>query len=190
MMKVRLALTMVSILCVACVVSAGEPAPVFVQKLAHEVLFDLGTDPVIVAAVKDQNAQHLDLEEIKARDIIWRNYAGISPNMAAHMESDCGKHLVEVMYGAPYYAEIFVMDALGANVAMTDKTSDYWQGDERKFLECFTGWAGAVFVDEVEFDESTMAFLSQISVPVRDGGQVIGVITFGINVEAIEGQSF
>lgn len=36
---------------------------------------------------------------------------------------------------------------------------------------------------EVTFDESTQAYLVQISVPVKDGDTVIGAITFGINIE-------
>lgn len=46
---------------------------------------------------------------------------------------------------SPEYAEIFVMDNQGANVAMSDKTSDYWQGDEDKFVRSFAGGEGKVF---------------------------------------------
>lgn len=90
------------------------------------------------------------------------------------------------MRNVHYYAEIFVMDNQGANVAMTDKTSDYWQGDEAKFKKSFNDGAGAVFVDDVEFDDSAQAYLVQVSVPVKDGDKVIGAITFGIDVEKVE----
>jgi hypothetical protein len=69
---------------------------------------------------------------------------------------------------------------------MTGKTSDYWQGDEAKFQKSFANGSGAVFVDEVEFDDSSQAYLVQISVPVLDNGTAIGAITFGIDVEAVE----
>jgi len=78
------------------------------------------------------------------------------------------------------------MDNQGGNVAMTDKTSDYWQGDEAKFQKSFNGGAGAVFVDEVEFDDSAQAYLVQVSVPVKDNNTVIGAITIGIDVDKIE----
>jgi len=102
------------------------------------------------------------------------------------MESECAKHLRGIQDSADYFAEIFVMDNQGANVAMTDKTSDYWQGDEAKFKNAFAGGGGAVFVDEVEFDESAQAYLVQVSVPVMDAGKAIGAITFGIDVDRIE----
>jgi hypothetical protein len=66
---------------------------------------------------------------------------------------------------------------------MSDKTTDYWQGDEAKFIKSYDNGKGAVFVDDVKFDNSTQAYLDQVSVPVKDGGKAIGAITFGISVD-------
>jgi len=173
---------------IACVgmASAAEKAPQKVVDLANTRLAALGTDPVIVAAVKSENSKGKTLAQIQAKDKEWKATAGIVDYMQALMDSECGKHIAGIQGSAPYYAEVFVMDNQGANVAMTDKTSDYWQGDEAKFKKSFNGGAGAVFVDEVEFDDSTQAYLVQVSVPVKDGGTVIGAITFGIDIDKIE----
>lgn len=164
----------------------AEKAPEVVVKLAQNTIAQLGYDPVIVAAVRAENAKGKTLKQIKAMDEKWKSTAGIADYMKALMTSECGKRLRAIMESGPYYAEIFVMDDQGANVAMTDKTSDYWQGDEAKFQKSFNGGNGAVFVDEVEFDDSTQVYLCQVSVPVWDGDQVIGAITVGIDVEKIE----
>jgi hypothetical protein len=111
---------------------------------------------------------------------------GIADYMQEMMDSECGRYLAKIQNGSPYFAEIFVMDNQGANVAMTDKTSDYWQGDEAKFKKSFNGGSGAVFVDDVEFDDSTQAYLVQVSVPVKDGERVIGAITFGIDIDRLD----
>jgi hypothetical protein len=105
--------------------------------------------------------------------------------MQALMDSECGRFLAKILESQPYYAEIFVMDNQGANVAMTDKTSDFWQGDEAKFKKSYNSGNGAIFVDEVEFDDSTQAYLCQVSVPVKDGDKVIGAITVGVDVDQI-----
>lgn len=81
---------------------------------------------------------------------------------------------------------MFVMDNLGANVCMSDKTSDHWQGDEPKFTESYKGGQGAVHIGDVIFDDSTQAYLVQVSVPVTDGGTVIGAITIGVDVDKVE----
>jgi hypothetical protein len=41
-------------------------------------------------------------------------------------------------------------------------------------------------VDDVLYDMSTQAYLVQVSVSVRDGRKVIGVITFGIEVDKLD----
>lgn len=163
----------------------AEDAPQKIKDLAQSQLAAYGKDAVIVAAVKAENAKGKTLEQIKAMDAKWMATPGVSDDMKALMDSECGKFLQGVQKSAPYFAEIFVMDNQGANVAMTDKTSDYWQGDEAKFQKSFNGGTGAVFVDEVKFDESTQTYLVQVSVPVMDGDKAIGAITIGLDVDKV-----
>ena len=170
----------------AWLVSAGEKAPRKILDLAQSELVNIGTDPVIVAAVKAENEKGKSLNQIKAMDKKWKATAGVADYMKALMTSECGNHIKTIQNGKAFYAEIFVMDNQGANVAMTDKTSDYWQGDEAKFKESYKGGAGAVHIGEVEFDDSAQAYLVQVSVPVKDNGKVIGAITFGVDVDKIE----
>ena len=165
---------------------AAEQAPQKVVDLASSTLAKLGSDPVIVSAVKSENAKGKTLEQIKDIDAKWKGTPGIAAFMKPFLENDCATHLHKTQDSVPYYAEIFVMDDKGGNVCQTDKTSDYWQGDEAKFQKSFAGGSGSVFVDEVEFDASTQAYLVQVSVPVIDGGKAIGAITFGIDVDKVE----
>ena len=162
---------------------AGEKAPQGIVDLANSTLAKFGADLIIVRAVKAENAKGKTLDQIKELDKKWMATAGIADYMKTLMDNECGKYLLKIQASAPYYAEIFVMDNQGANVAMSDKTSDYWQGDEAKFIKSYDAGKGAVFVDEVKFDNSTQAYLVQVSVPVKDGEKVIGAITFGINVD-------
>lgn len=164
----------------------AEEAPQTVKDLAKSSLAAYGSDPVIVAAVKEQNAQGKSLDEIKATDKKWQATTGMDDFMKSKMSSPCGTHLAGILKSAKYFSEIFVMDNQGANVAMTSKTSDYWQGDEAKFQKSFAGGSGAVFIDEVKFDDSSQAYLVQVSVPVTDDGKAIGAITFGINVDEMK----
>ena len=162
---------------------AGEKAPQKIVDLAQSALAKYGTDSIIVKAVKAENGKGKTLDQIKELDKKWMATPGIVDYMKALMDNECGMYLRKIQASGPYYAEIFVMDNLGANVAMSDKTSDYWQGDEDKFIKSYSGGRGAVFIDEVKFDNSTQAYLVQVSVPVKDGDKVIGAITFGINVD-------
>jgi hypothetical protein len=146
----------------------------------------LGENPTLVAAVKAQNAKAVTLDAIKKRDAEWMAKTGVDEGMKALMENEPAKELAKIESSQPYYFELFLMDNQGANVAMTNKTSDYWQGDEDKFKSAFKGGSGAVFVAEPEFDDSAKAYLIQVSVPVIDAGKAIGVLTIGVNLDELE----
>ena len=146
----------------------------------------LGRDPVIVAAVRAQNAKKATLAEIQEVDRAWMANSGVDARMKQLMSNTCADRLKSFLEAHPAYSESFAMDNQGANVCMTDKTSDYWQGDEAKWQKSFAGGKGAVFVDKAKYDTSAKALLAQISVPVMDGGGAIGAITFGVNLNQLE----
>jgi hypothetical protein len=157
--------------------------PARVHELAKGELAALAADPVIVEAVTAQNNKKATLAEIQAVDKVWMATPGTADFMKAVIDSAAGQHLRSWRKSRGYLSEIIVMDRSGANVAITEKTSDYWQGDEKKFTESFKD-AGLVFVDKVKFDDSTQTYSVQVSVPVRDAaGALIGVICYGIDIE-------
>lgn len=161
-------------------VSAAEKAPQAIIDYADSTLKKLGSDPLIISAVTAENKKGKTLEQIKDMDQKWINHIGIADYMQEIMDSECGKYLLKILESKPFYAEIFVMDNQGANVAMTDKTSDYWQGDEAKFQESFKG---KIHFSDVEFDDSSQAYIVQVSIPVRSKNKIIGAITVGIDVD-------
>jgi ABC-type amino acid transport substrate-binding protein len=81
--------------------------------------------------------------------------------------------------------EIIVTDARGFNVGISDMTSDYWQGDEAKYLQIFNRPADTLFFDAVLYDESTRRFQVQLSLQLYQKGnpQAMGVMTVGVNIE-------
>lgn len=145
----------------------------------------LGELPVIVAAVEARNSRGMSLEAIKERDKEWMAHKDIDSGMREIMENEAAKALRAVEKSQPYYVEMFVMDNQGANVAMTNKTSDFWQGDEEKFNETFNKGMGKTFIAAPEFDDSANAYLIQVSVPVKSNGRTIGALTIGVNLDVL-----
>lgn len=148
------------------------------------------SDPAIVDAVKAQNTEHANLgdADIDALDKKWRAEAeaGGGELINRVLGKDISKFLTGKKEGSNgIFSEIFVMDNKGLNVGQSDVTSDYMQGDEGKWQKTYQAGPDAVFVDEVEFDDSSQTFQSQVSATVVDpaDGKPIGAITLGINVE-------
>lgn len=168
----------------ALVMSASTFAmsPEEIRDRISDTLAGIAADPLLIAAVKEQNARGQTLAQIRATDETWMATPGISPLMRELMDSPVAQRLRSQRATMPFLAECFVMDRLGANVAMTEKTSDYWQGDEAKFIDCVKN-GGQIWLGKLSFDDSTQTYSVQISLPVRAGDEVIGAVCFGIDVE-------
>lgn len=160
--------------------------------LATSEIKAFASDPALVAAIVAQNAvtASYDQAKIDALDAQWKAEVGAAskPLIDATLGNAASQYLKGVQdASAGKYTEIFAMDAKGLNVAQSTLTSDYWQGDEDKFTKSFGAGADAVNLGEVEQDESTQVFQSQVSVPVTDpaSGTIIGAITVGVDVSAL-----
>jgi hypothetical protein len=164
---------------------AGQKAPQQVVDLAPK-LAKIGTDPVIVEAVKAENVKGKTLAQAKETDKKWKGTAGVADFMKAQIDNKCGKRLQEIRKSASYFEELFVMDNIGANVCITSKTTNYWRGDMDKFTKAYNGGKGGVHISDLKFDDSTQSYIVQISVPVKDGDKTIGVITLGINPDKVK----
>jgi len=160
--------------------------------LAQGALAELAAEPVLVEAVMAQNATTAayDQAEIDALDLQWRAEvdAASRPLIEAVLANAASRRLAELAEAsAGQFTEIFATDARGLNVAQSSITSDYWQGDEEKFTETFPKGADAVFLSEVEEDESTQTFQSQVSLVIVDPatGAPIGTLTVGVDLATL-----
>ena len=147
-------------------------------------------DPDLIAAVKAQNTQNAGLvqADIDQLDLEWRAEAkaGGGPLISDLMGRPVSLWLQDKQGAtAGFVTEVFVMDNKGLNVAQSEVTSDYWQGDEAKWQETFGNGSGDIHISEVEFDDSTGFYQTQASLAIRDPatGELIGAITFGINIQ-------
>jgi hypothetical protein len=173
--------------------SGNEHEPVL-RDLVASKLRSIADDPAVVAAVLAQNAENdgVTPAEIERLDKQWRaeTESAEKPLIARTVESPLSAHLKQVREQAEgLITEIIVMDNNGLNVGVSDVTSDYWQGDEDKWAKTFAVGPDAIFIDEIELDESTQTLQSQVSLSVVDPATqaVIGAITFGVDMEALGG---
>ncbi|MFX3675456.1 MAG: hypothetical protein ACN6I6_00310 [bacterium] len=163
-----------------------EATPAQLKKMAEKELMPLLQNKPIIDSVRAQNAKAMSLKEIKAIDTKWVRTAGYDDFMRKLMANDCTAVLKKAMKRYNYILEAFIVDSQGAVVCMLDKTTDYWQGDEAKFTKAFNNGKGETFIDKVRFDESAQAYTSQISLPIMNDKKVIGVGTFGVNVNLVK----
>jgi len=164
------------------------------KDLVETQLRAIAENPVVIGALTQQNAANGSLAqaEIDKLDKQWRaEVEGQDKSLINQvLANDLSSYLKQVSNQAGgLYTEIIVMDGKGLNAGQSAVTSDYWQGDEDKWSKTYAAGPDAVFVDEVEMDESTQMLQSQVSFTVVDPAtkQVIGAITFGVNLDQLGG---
>ncbi len=142
--------------------------------------------------------------ELLARDRTWQQVAESGQPLPAWMgeilHSPLSKSLADWQRQQQgQYTEVFISAATGQLLASSRLTSDYWQGDEEKLQQtlrqakqdgpsALTGWMdrnGNGPNGFIDYDPSSQRFISHLSYPLWYDGQIVAVITFGIQVEEV-----
>lgn len=158
-----------------------------ITNLADTTISRWISAPTVLDAVRAQNTQNASLAEDQIADLdaTWRQQV-ISGGALIDdtLTSPLSEYLKELKaQGAGRFTEIFVTDNRGLNVGQSDITSDYWQGDEAKWQVPHDTLS--IHIGDIEFDESSQTYQSQVSLPIIDAGEFIGAITVGINMERL-----
>lgn len=166
---------------------AGNPYSDTLTSLVDTTISNWVSDPAVVAAIIAQNettANYSD-EQVAELDTLWQS--GTSEGRQ-FIDGVWNNALSEQLKGyknqsPELFSEIFVVDVRGLNVGQSNITSDYFQGDEAKWQ--VPNQTGEIHFGDVEFDESSQTYLSQVSAPIMHEGAFIGTITVGVNVEGL-----
>jgi len=87
----------------------------------------------------------------------------------------------EEKYGFRDFAELFVTNKYGANIAQTGKTTDYRQDDEQWWQRAKED---GLYVADVKYDESADVYSTDIGIRIDDEtGNFVGVLKAVLNIE-------
>ena len=165
--------------------SAEDDWKTYVNKYMSEMGKLVANAPEVIAAVQEQNAAHAGLtpDQIEALDRQWRaeRKANGGPLTNAKMFNTTSQFLkgFKTAANGPI-VEIFIMDNKGLNVAQTDPTSDYMQGDEDKWQKTFAAGPWMSFVDKPEEEDGKKTV--QVSTTLVDNDVAIGAMTVSIDL--------
>lgn len=167
-------------------IDADAKASEKVKVFAKTMLLPQCANPVFVRAAASQNAKKATLEKIKQLDAQWTAAEDELPIQAELMGNACAQEIKKLANASPTISETFVMDNQGANVAQNALTSDYWQGDEPKWINAYNGGKGGIDISANALDKSTNQVLQRVSLPLIDtDGKVIGAVSFGLMVDKL-----
>lgn len=161
------------------------------KDLAVGRIYEIGASEILLEAITNANNLMKEYDQVKidALNHQWHEEIGIDdqPLIQKVLSTKASKFLKQVQTDSDgLFTEIFTSGNNGVNVSQSEITSDYWHGDEFHWLTSFKGGAQAIFIGEIKIDDSTQILQSYISIPIIDDwGKPIGVITFGVDVQAL-----
>jgi PAS domain S-box-containing protein len=130
---------------------------------------------------------------IDARDATWRATPDgtTTPLMDRLLNEPLSEdlrvilHQLELENGFRVFGEVFITNRFGANVAQTNRTSDYRQNDEDWWRRAMDQ---GVYVGDVGFDESAGVFSTDLCIRIEDDqGAHLGVLKAVLNIEEVIG---
>ena len=156
------------------------------------------TSPLVQEKLKISNANFAQKGDsqviesfIDAQDRKWRKEAkqSSSPFINGYLSNSLSSLLRKKMgfyqeeYGYAIFGEIFLTNKYGVNVAMSHKTSDFRQNDEKWWQN---GKAYGSWVSNLNYDDSARVYSINIILKIKDKkGNFIGVLKALLNIQEI-----
>jgi len=128
------------------------------------------------------------LAQVQERDRNWPQYNTDDPTVLAVLHHPAAGALRALQNHYAVLGESFLIGANGGLVAATDRTSDYWQGDEAQFTDAVKLARGSFRVIRSSLDESARAMLAKMIIPIyaRNADRVIGVLVLGFDQMVVD----
>ncbi len=162
-------------------------------QVKAEIFHEYSHDLILQETILNSNKDFEKLDDIETyiskQDQKWLSTEKeeVTPFMQNIMNNKLSKELSEKKefydkkYGYEVFAEVFVTNKYGANVAQTGKTTDYRQNDEEWWQ--MTKKDG-FYAKDVEFDESSNSYSNVFGIRINDeNGHFIGVMKVVLNIQ-------
>ncbi|GAA3872701.1 hypothetical protein [Celeribacter arenosi] len=146
-------------------------------------------DPVIIESLRAANRDHIITTRAQIGDLDHAWTTGQAEDLVAAILQNPASEFLRKQF--PSYdgalTEAILTDENGITIAMSQKTTDYWQGDEVKHAHTVPVGPRAIYVGEMEIDTSTGAYQGQVSMTITDPdtGKPIGALTLGMVPELL-----
>ncbi|MBN2121246.1 MAG: HAMP domain-containing protein [Candidatus Omnitrophica bacterium] len=145
-------------------------------------IFVYVTEPVHREAILASEAKYKDKDRAEIEtyflqmDKQWVEAKPNSPLVTEYMRGKSAERLEKYTLLHKTIAEIFTTDKFGGLSAASSKTSDFYQADEEWWQKAYNSGKGAVYIGDIEYDESSEKTALPVAVPIRDEkGEVVGV---------------
>jgi len=156
---------------------------------------DLSEEMILINSNKefDKIASSSDINElISKRDEEWVSASEETLFMKSIIKNDLSneirqefksKDFYQDKYGYSVFAEVFITNKYGVNVAQTQRTTDYYQADENWWQ---MAREDGLFVSKIEYDKSASVYSIDICIRMNnEDGKFLGIMKTVLNIQEI-----
>ena len=175
---------------------AGQLQQSLAERLAFETGKELQNNVEILQATGTQfeefaseaNALYVGPEDEILQSIVdsdnrWRTADEQSLLIRDVINNEIADELREFQAHFPDHVELFITDKYGANIAATNRTTDYYQADEDWWKAAYN--QEAVYIGQPEIDESSQTYSLILAVPLSFEGEVVGILRSTLDATAL-----
>jgi len=150
-----------------------------------EQVAELATDPILITGVNNYNAAPPAPHKI---DRIWPSLRESDGVLNAIITNPSADTMRKWIANISIQGEGLLIGRNGGLVAATEKTTDFWQGDEAQFLRAINLQQGDAYFQSETLDESTHLMLVKVSTPIYNprSKHAIGVLVVGFDQFVID----
>ena len=176
----------------------GQTQQTLAERLAFETAKELESQVELLQATATQfeeiTAQTNELyagendqivNNILILDKRWRGASDNSFIIRGVVNNDMADELREFQARFPTHVELFLTNKYGANIAATNRTTDYYQADEDWWKAAYSLGRGRVYIGQPEFDESSQTYSINLAIPISAEGKVVGVLRSTLDVPSL-----
>ncbi len=181
-------------LCLCLVPSVGSTEPAYVSVVREYVdtlIRPMVDMPIVIHAIEEQNIRfgNVSSMDIAVLDNTYRSEmkTGDWQMVRRLLDKPVSRYLKSKQSDSQgTIVEFFVTDRNGLNVGQSVPTTDYWQGDEDKYLRTFAAGSNETFISRAERDDQSQMLETQASFVIKNrAGRPIGTATVTIAIDAL-----
>ncbi len=160
------------------------------EKRADSTALAIMADPQLLAAIRAQNLA-LSAQTQTEIDLIDRQWIEERKNpngalTAALLAAPASRHLQALIDGSGgVLTHAILMDGKGRNTAIAAPTTDYWQGDEAKYLDTAARASTEVDRGHVEIRHDGKGRACWLSRTIFENGKPIGALAVEVNLDFV-----
>ena len=150
------------------------------------------TLPLWVDLIKDANLKYKQMnpqqvdDYLKETDKKWISARKGEPFLWEYLENRISVAMRDIVKLRGNMAGIFVTDRYGGIVASSKKMGNFRQADEEWWQKAYNKGKGDTYVSDIEFDDSSAAWVINVAVPMKDkDNAVIGICRVSLSIQRL-----